>query len=160
MRVVFSFFLFLLFLNLNAQNTKPHFSGIVSASVGIPTGLFSSVYSFAAGGNVGAKYTLSEKSSFTGTTGFLQFFRKGGGEGISFIPVLAGFQFHFIPDAFVSFEAGAALPTYAHGGILASIVPAAGYQINRKLSASLNYTGVAQYGLLVGGINLRVSYFF
>ncbi len=160
MRVVFSLFLFLLFLNLNAQNSKSHFSGIASASVGIPTGLFSSVYSFTAGGNLGAKYTLSEKSAFTGTAGFLQFFRKGGGEGISFVPVLGGFQYHFIPQAFISLEGGGAIATYSGGGVLACLVPAFGYQINPHLSAALNYTGIAQYGFLVGGMNMRLSYSF
>jgi hypothetical protein len=74
--------------------------------------------------------------------------------------LLGGFQYHFIPEAFVSFEAGGAIPTYAGGGILACIVPAAGYQISRHLSADLNYTGFAQYGLLVGGLNVRLGYSF
>lgn len=160
MRVIFFFSLLLLFFNLNAQNSKPHFSGIASASVGIPTGLFSSVYSFTAGGNVGAKYTLSEKSAFTGTAGFLQFFRKGGGEGISFIPVLGGFQYHFIPEVFISLEGGGAIATYSGGGMLACLVPSVGYQVNPRLSAALNYTGIAQYGFLVGGMNMRLSYSF
>ncbi|HET7118646.1 MAG TPA: hypothetical protein VFI29_19275 [Hanamia sp.] len=160
MKIILSLFLFLLFSGAQAQKTNQKFSGLVSVDAGIPTGLFSSVYSFTTGVNIGAKYALSNQTSLSATAGYLNFFRKGGGEGISFIPVLGGFQFHFIPDAFVSFEAGAAIPTYAHGGILASIVPAAGYQINPHLSADLNYTGIAQYGFLVGGINLRVSYTF
>lgn len=160
MKIIFSLFLFLVFPDLNAQVTNQKFSGLVSVDAGIPTGLFSSVYSFTTGVNVGTKYTLSSQTSLSGTVGFLNFFRKGGGEGISFIPVLGGFQFHFIPEAFVSFEAGAAIPTYAHGGILASIVPAFGYQVNPRLSVDLNYAGIAQYGFLVGGINARISYSF
>lgn len=160
MKIVFSIFFLFLFATLSAQQKNSKFYGIISVNAGIPTGLFSSVYSFTAGGSAGVGYSLSQQTSFTGTIGYLNFLRKGGGEGISFVPILAGFQYHFIPEVFISMEGGVAIPTYANGGILACIIPAAGYQINRKVSASLNYTGVAQYGLLVGGINLRVSYIF
>ncbi|MEO9144313.1 MAG: hypothetical protein ABI237_02030 [Ginsengibacter sp.] len=160
MKTILSLFLSFAFFNLTAQKTNHSFSGLVSSGVGVPTGIFSSVYSLTAGGSIGAIYSLSQKSVLTGTAGFLQFFRKGGGEGISFIPVLGGARYYFIPEAFISFEAGIAIPTYAHGGVLASIVPAAGYRINNRLSADLNYTGFGQYGLLVGGMNARVSYFF
>ncbi|HUZ57876.1 MAG TPA: hypothetical protein VMU83_03755 [Hanamia sp.] len=160
MKIVLFFFFVILFLNTRGQTTIHKFSEIISAKVGVPTGLFSSVYSFTAGGSAGAKYSLSDQSSLSGTIGFQQFFRKGGGEGISFVPVMGGFQYHFIPEAFISFEAGMAIPTYANGGIVGSIIPAFGYQINRHLSADLNYTGFAQYGFLVGGINTRLSYSF
>lgn len=160
MKIIFSLFLSLLFLNLSAQTTNQKISVLVSVDAGIPTGLFSSVYSFTGGVSAGAKYSLTSQTSLSGTAGYLHFFRKGGGEGISFIPVLGGFQFHFIPEAFVSFEAGAAIPTYANGGILGCIIPAAGYQINPYMAVDLNYTGVAQSGFLVGGINARFSYSF
>lgn len=160
MKIIFSIFLFFLFFDLNAQVANQKFSGLVSVDAGIPTGIFSSVYSFTGGVSAGAKYALSNQASLSATAGYLNFFRKGGGEGISFIPILGGFRYHFIPQAFVSFEAGTAIPTYAHGGILACIIPAAGYQINQRLSADLNYTGIAQYGFLVGGINARLSYSF
>ncbi len=157
MRIVLFFILSLLFLKTNGQPAIHKFSGLISADAGIPSGLFSSVYSFTAGGNIGAKYSLSNKSALTGTVGFVHFFRKGGGQGISFVPVMGGFQYHFIAEVFVSFEAGVAIPTYANGGVVGTIVPSVGYQINRYLSADLNYTGFAQYGFLVGGINARVS---
>ncbi|HEY5462388.1 MAG TPA: hypothetical protein VIJ95_03965 [Hanamia sp.] len=160
MKIVFSIFFLFLFTIVSAQQKNSKFYGIISVNAGIPTGIFSSVYSFTAGANAGVGYSISQQTAFTGTVGYLKFFEKGGGEGISFVPILAGFQYHFIPEVFISLEAGAALPTYAHGGILACAIPAAGYQINRKLSASLNYTGVAQYGLLVGGVNVRLSYTF
>jgi len=160
MKIILSVLLFIMFSDVQAQKTNQKFSGLVSVDAGIPTGLFSSVYSFTGGVNIGAKYALSNQVSLSGTAGYLNFFRKGGGEGISFIPVLGGFQFHFIPDAFVSFEAGAAIPTYAHGGILGCVIPAAGYQINPHIAVDLNYTGIAQYGFLVGGINARISYSF
>jgi hypothetical protein len=157
MKIILSIFFFFLLSNVSAQQKSNKFYGIVSVNAGIPTGLFSSVYSFTAGANAGVSYSFSQQTSFTGTVGFLQFFRKGGGEGISFVPVLVGAQYHFIPKVFISLEGGVAIPTYSQGGILGCLIPAAGYQFNRKLSASLNYTGVAQYGLLVGGINVRVS---
>lgn len=160
MKIVFSIFLIFLFTNLCAQQKNSKFYGIVSVNAGIPTGLFNTVYSSTVGGSAGIGYSFSEQISFTGTVGYLNFLRKGGGEGISFIPVLVGAQYHFIPQVFISLESGAAIPTYSNGGVLACIIPAAGYQINRKLSASLDYTGVAQYGLLVGGVNVRVSYSF
>ncbi|MEO9071216.1 MAG: hypothetical protein ABI261_09285 [Ginsengibacter sp.] len=160
MKIIFSLFLFLTFLNLSAQKTNKKFSGLIFIDAGIPTGLFSSVYSFTGGISAGAKYSLTSQTSFSATAGFLNFFRKGGGEGISYIPVLGGFQFHFIPEAFVSFEAGAAIPTYANGGILACVIPAVGYQLNPRMTVDLNYTGIAQYGFLVGGINARFSYSF
>lgn len=160
MKIIFSLFLSLLFLDLCAQTTNQKISVLVSVDAGIPTGLFSSVYSFTGGVSAGAKYSLTSQTSLSATAGYLHFFRKGGGAGISFIPVLGGFQFHFIPKAFVSFEAGGAIPTYANGGILACIIPAAGYQVNPHMYVDLNYTGVAQSGFLVGGINARLSYSF
>jgi|GEM_PF-1963684 len=160
MKIFFSIFFLLLFANLSAQQKNNKFYKILSVNAGIPTGIFSSVYGFTAGANAGVGYSVSQQTDFTGTVGYLKFFEKGSGEGISFVPILAGFQYHFIPEVFISIEGGVAIPTYAHGGILACMVPAAGYQINRKLSASLNYTGVAQYGLLVGGVNVRLSYSF
>lgn len=160
MRIIFTIFALFIFSGLQAQTKKDKLTGIISVNAGIPTGIFHSVYRFTVGASGGAKYTLSEKSAFTGMAGYIHFFRKGKGEGVSYIPFVGGFQYHFVPKAFVSVDAGGAIPTYSGGGLLGCLIPAAGYQINPRLSIDLNYTGLAQYGLLVGGINLRTIYSF
>ena len=135
------------------------FAAIVSIEGGKPTGLFHYVYKLTAGGNVGAKFNLSKKISFTATAGYLEFFLEGGKKGIAYVPVLVGVQYYFIPKAFLALEGGGAFPTYSTG-LLACAVPAIGYQITDRLSADINYTGFGQYGVFVGGLNLRASYRF
>ena len=159
-KIIFSLFFLIVFINLQAQQTEHKLSWEISAEAGLPTGLFNTVYSFIGGASVGARYVLSEKSMVTASAGYLNFFRKGGGTGVSFIPIVAGFKYHFVPDVFVSLEGGGAIPTYSKGGILACVIPGVGYQISHDFSVELNYTGLAQYGLLVGSVNMGVSYVF
>ena len=139
-----------------AQGQK--FSGIVSLEGGKPTGLFHYTYNFSGGAHAGAAYNLSNKIAFTATVGYYKFFMPNGGKGISYIPLLGGIEYHFIPKVFVAMEGGGAFATYSSGSLLACAVPSLGYQITDNISASVNYTGFAQYGLFVGGVNLRIAY--
>lgn len=150
----------LLFFGFYGKAQKGKFSGIVSIEAGKPTGLFHYTYHFSGGAHAGAKYILTEKIAFTATAGYYKFFMPNGGEGLSYIPVLGGVEYHFIPKAFVAAEGGGAWATYSRGLVLACAVPAVGYYLTDHLSAAMNYTGLAQYGLFVGGMNLRLTYSF
>ncbi len=49
----------------------------------------------------GINGSQDSKTTLSGSAGYLRFFEKGGGKGVSFIPVLRGFQYHFVPEIFI-----------------------------------------------------------
>ena len=127
---------------------------------GLPVGIFSSVYSFALGGTIKAELPVSQKFLVTLNAGYYRFLRKGGGEGIGFIPFLGGFKYHFDPKVFIDAQAGIGIPTVSNNGTALCFITGIGYDISKKMQVAGNFTGFGKYGYVIGNIGVELAYYF
>jgi|SRR5690606_31757832 len=159
-----AFFISLLLLSsfwLHAQerdNKQLRWGATISAA--IPTGIFSSVYSLNAAANIRAGLPVSPKFTLIASAGYSSFLRKGGGEGISFIPFLAGAQYYFTPDAYLGMKAGTAISLFDDGIPVFSFEPALGFRLSDHFEISAHYNAYAQYNYIVGGAGIGLTYLF
>jgi hypothetical protein len=103
---------------------------------------------------------MSDAFTVSASAGYSQFLRKGGGEGIAFVPLLAGGSFHFTKDVFIAAHAGIAIPTFESGGIVFNAVPAIGVRINDNWRLMANYNAYAQYGYIIGSTGIEAAFMF
>ncbi|MEO8764712.1 MAG: hypothetical protein ABI416_10515 [Ginsengibacter sp.] len=127
---------------------------------GVPVGVFRSVYSFTLGGTVKAQLALSQKFLLTADAGYYGFLRKGGGEGVGFIPFLGGFEYHFEPKVFIDLQAGIGVPTVSNNGTALCFVTGLGYSISKKMQVTGNFIGFGKYGYVIGNIGVELVYYF
>ncbi len=161
MKVIVVFVFTLLFISVEGQpafKKKVHVGAGIN--LGVPVGIFSSVYSFTYGGNIKAELPTSQKFLLTLDIGYYEFLRKKGNETLAFIPVFGGFKYHFLPKVFIAAKAGISIPTSYDLGTVICFSPAVGYSISKKLEVSGNYTGFEIYGYVVGSAEIEWAYFF
>jgi hypothetical protein len=127
---------------------------------GVPVGIFSSVYSFILAGTVKAGLPVSPNFTLTLSAGYYSFLRKGGGEGVGFMPFLGGFNYHFEPKVFIDIQAGVGIPTVSNNGTALCFVTGIGYDITKKLQVAGNFTGFGKYGYVIGNIGVELAYYF
>ena len=127
---------------------------------GVPVGIFSAVYSFTYGVNIKGEFSTSQKFQLTLNAGYYRFLRKGGGEGIAFIPVLGGFKYHFERKVFIAAQAGVGNPTFRNTGTVLCFVTGIGYRISKKLQVTGNFTGFGEYGYVIGSAGIELAYYF
>ena len=127
---------------------------------GVPVGVFRSVYSFTLGGTIKAQMPLSQKFLLTANAGYYGFLRKGGGEGVGFIPFLGGFEYHFEPKVFIDLRAGIGVPTVSNNGTALCFITGIGYSISKKIQVTGSFTGFGKYGYVIGNIGVELAYYF
>ena len=153
----------ILFLSFSVQaqeRTVRKLRGGIGANVSLPAGIFTTVYSLNIGGNLEAELPLSDAFAVSASAGYSQFLRKGGGEGIAFVPLLAGGSFQFTKDVFLAAHAGIAIPTFKSGGIVFNAEPAIGVRINDHWRLMANYNAYAQYGYIIGSAGIEAVFMF
>lgn len=165
MKIIVVIFFTMLFASVKGQQAseKKIYFG-TGINLGVPVGIFSSVYSVTVGANIKAELSTSQKFLLTLNAGYYQFLRKGGGEGIAFVPVLGGFKYHFETKVFIAGQAGVGIPTVRNVGTVFCFVPAIGYNITNQLELTGNYTGFGQYthqyGYVIGSAGIELAYYF
>jgi hypothetical protein len=161
MKIIAVIFFTMLLISVKGQQ---HFEKKIYIGVGInsgvPVGIANSAYSFTFGGNIKAELSTSQKFLITLSAGYYQFLRKGGGEGVAFLPVLGGFKYHFEPKVFITAQAGIGIPTLQNVGTVFCFVPGIGYNITKKLEVTGNFTGFGQYGYVIGSMGIELTYYF
>lgn len=105
-------------------------------------------------------FSPADSADFSGRPALALCCRKGGGEGISFIPLLAGGKYHFTKDAFLSTQAGIAIRTFQSDGPAFSFVPAIGFNLTDHLNLTANYNAYAQYGYIIGSAGIELAGYF
>ena len=139
-------------------NKKVQAGGAIT--FGVPVGVFSSVYSFIVAGTIKAKLPVSQKFVLTVSGGYYGFLRKGGGEGVGFVPILGGFEYHFEPKIFIDVRGGAGVPTVKNNGTALCFITGIGYDISKRMQVAGNFTGFGKYGYVIGNIGIEFGYYF
>lgn len=135
----------------------------VGAEAGFPVGSagLGDVYSFAIGGSLQVEYLVSPDFGLTLKAGYLDYLAKGGGPGaIGFIPVLAGFKYHFNPKVYGSGQFGISFPTLSGGGSSFTYAPGVGFQVSQHVDLLARYEAASKSGFTYGNIGVRLAYSF
>ncbi len=161
MKTIFVIFFTIMFVSVEAQQTFEKKINIgAGINAGIPVGIFSTIYSFTYGGNIKAELSISQKFIVTSNVGYYKFLGKGSNEGVSFIPILAGFKYHFVPKVFIGSQAGISISTLKNVGAFFSFAPEFGYNISKKLEVTGSYTAIEKYGFIIGSTGIELAYYF
>lgn len=142
-------------MRINAQNNnKVSISDSVQAAKklrfnvaleeGFPVNYVSKYASFVTGASVQAEYKAFKELRISLSAGYRYFLAKDGNEGLSFIPVMAGLKYYFVPKFYLSGQLGASAfvgkesnktfyLTYAQG---------IGYKISDRIDILAKYEGI------------------
>lgn len=143
-----------------AQQQPKSVQYYVQGGIGVPTGLFSSIYKLTVNGKVGLLYPLSDKTKLIAETGYMYFLKKRKSGGISFIPLTGGLQYHIAGRTSLSLMAGGALLLEDPVVVYFAVQPGVGVELSVHHSLRLDYTGFVSYGYVVGGLNLSYRFSF
>ena len=154
-------FLFLIVtIGATAQQQPNSVQYYVEGGIGVPTGLFSSIYKLTVNGKVGVFFPLSSKTDLIAETGYMYFLKKKKSGGISFIPLTGGLQYHISGRTSLSLMAGGALLLENPVVVYFAVQPGIGYDFTPHHSLHFDYTGFVSYGYVVGGLNLSYRFSF
>ncbi len=149
-----------------SQNLK--FS--VGPELSIPTGNFSTGYSFGIGGTAQAELPVQQNFNVTGTTGIIFYNGKsvGGGyknSGLTIIPIRVGGKYFFTEGVYGAAQIGVGIINKGLGTAFA-YTPAIGYEFRTKsgkaVDVSFKYDGYSakqEVGTL-SAFGFRVAYIF
>lgn len=140
------------------QQFEKETSVYIQGGIGLPTGMFSSIYKLTLNGKVGLQYDISPKTNLVAETGYMYFFKKNKPGGISFIPLTGGIEYEAAPDTHASIQIGGALLADRPVQIYFAVQPGVAYNFTEHTSLKLDYTGFVSYGYVVGGLNLSYRY--
>jgi hypothetical protein len=134
----------------------------IGVEVGLPVGTagIGSVYSFAIGGSLQGEYKVSPGFGLTLKAGYLDYLLKGGGKGSGFIPVLAGFRYHFTPQVYGAGQLGISFSTLSGGGSGLTYSPGIGFQLSQHADVLVRYEATYNSGLTIGNFGIRLAYNF
>jgi Outer membrane protein beta-barrel domain len=130
-------------------------AGFPAGTVGI-----GSLYSFAIGGSLEGEYYLSPDFGVTLRAGYIHYLIKGGGPGDGFVPVLAGFRYHFTSQVYLAGQLGIAFSTISRGGSGFAYSPGIGLQLSKHADVLVRYEATYNSGLTIGNIGVRLAYDF
>ena len=147
--------------NAQAKRTS---SSNTSFSLGLeaalPVGILGEIYSFGIGGSGQVDFKISEFAALTLNAGYTQYLIKSdlGGGGVGYIPLLAGFKYHFSPQVYGSGQLGVTF--FEGGGSSFNYAPGIGFKLGNNLDALLKYLGLSSEGFHSSAIGLRLGYTF
>lgn len=140
----------------------------IGVEAGLPVGSagINDLFSFAIGGSLQCEYFASPDFGLTLTAGYLDYLPKNGVNSIGFIPVLAGFKYHFNPKVYGSAQLGISFSTVKDGptvigtGDFFSYAPGIGFQVSRNVDLLARYEAASKGGVTYGNIGVRLAYGF
>ncbi|MEO6288505.1 MAG: outer membrane beta-barrel protein [Ginsengibacter sp.] len=144
------------------QGVKGNTGISIGAEVGAPVGTagISDYYSLVVGGSIQAEHLVSPDFGLTLKAGYLHYLAKAAGLGAGFIPVLAGFRYHFSPMVYASGQLGASFSTLSGSGISFSYAPGVGFMFAHHIDVLARYEAASKSGLTFGNIGVRMAYNF
>ena len=142
-----------------AEGSKLKFS--VGADLGLPVGAYSSVASFAYGGDLELDYGMCSTFSLNLSAGYLSFSGKSG-YSISggLIPVLLGGRYWFSPKVYGSAQAGLSFSSSSGGGSAFTYAPGVGFKVGENLDILAKYQSATKNGFETSYAGVRVGYTF
>lgn len=154
----------------NAQKSKSKESDgrkvkfSVGADLGIPVGIFSSVFNFAYGGDLQVDYATSPTFALNFSAGYVSFSVKnslgGGGIGGGWIPVLVGGRYFFSPKVYGSTQLGISIATGSGGGTNFTYVPGIGVKISDNFDILAKFHSLTFNGGALSYAGVRLAYTF
>jgi Outer membrane protein beta-barrel domain len=136
------------------------FSAGVEAGFPVGTVGIGSLYSFAIGGSLEGEYYLSPDFGVTLKAGYIHYLIKGGGPGDGFVPVLAGFRYHFTSQVYLAGQLGISFSTISRGGSGFTYSPGIGLQLSKHADVLGRYEATYNSGLNIGNLGVRLAYDF
>lgn len=111
---------------------------------GIPVGYVSRYSSFVTGGSVQGAYTIVRDLDITLNAGYLYFLAKNGEKGLSFVPVMAGLKFSFLPKFYLSGQLGASayVGNESDKELYLTYAQGIGYKVSKYIDVLAKYEGI------------------
>ena len=145
-----------------ATGSKVRFS--IGGNAGIPVGLFSTIFSFAYGGDLQIDYATSSTFALNFSAGYVSYSVKsslgGGGIGGGWIPVLAGGRYFFSPKVYGSAQLGVAIATGSGGGTNFTFAPGIGVKISDNFDILGKFNSITFNGGALSYAGIRLAYTF
>lgn len=139
------------------KKDKPYYPKGFRVGFGLNGGLpLNSEYNVAAGIDARIQYDVSQKTSFTLTSGYTHLFDGDNGD-LGLVPVKAGFKQFLNKNIYAMGELGAGIGTHKGMGNTFIWSPAIGYA-NRYVDVSLRYENFNDYN--TDQVAVRVAYGF
>ena len=133
----------------------------VGADLGIPVGNYSTVASFAYGGDLQIDYMTSPTFAINLSAGYLGLSAKSGYSGIGgLIPILAGARYWFSPKVYGSMQAGMSFSTQSGGGSAFTYAPGVGFKVGESVDVLAKYQSATKNSVDNSYVGVRVAYTF
>lgn len=149
--------------NPDSVKTYKKLSFNIGLDEGIPVNYVAKYSSFVTGGSVQAGYEVLKELNATLSVGYRYFVAKNGNTGLSFIPVMAGLKYHFVPRFYLSGQLGSAVTVGKDTSKALYFIynQGIGYVVSDHIDILLKYeginTGVERTYSFAG---LRIAYTF
>jgi hypothetical protein len=130
---------------------------------GIPVNYVSKYASFITGASVQAEYKVFKELGVTLSAGYLYFLAKDGEKGLSFIPVMAGLKYYFVPKFYLSGQLGASAYSGSDSDktLYLTYAQGIGYKASKYIDILAKYQGINTQGSRTYSFaGLRIAYTF
>jgi hypothetical protein len=148
-------------IHVNAQNNTPSNNGSakmmadtvktnskfkfsIGLEEGIPANQVSRYAAFVTGGSLQVGYTLVRNLDVTLNAGYIYFLATDGEKGLSFVPVMAGLRYSFLPKFYLSGQLGSSVYTGSDSekDLYLTYAQGIGFKASKQIDILAKFQGV------------------